>query len=246
MTGRSGCLLVLSLASSLALFFLRVPHIEYVHACPNTGQLTGGDRAGGQHEWRWASTGTRCRSVSNCCNAATTNGCPLDPPHARARARTPQRIEIRHPEDGATITNYTGGGHGMRVILRYEISNAAPGGMSSIAISKDGVPVPCINCQPKRTPSTVEVPFWLTPADYALTVIAHDAAGREVAQSRTRFQVELPAFARQVRVLSTGYHALGSEAGGFRPFEMPPGMNGCIFICVCMYRCVCLEPTTRY
>ena len=230
MTGRSGCLLVLSLASLWRSFSSAFP---YLHACPNTGQLTEGDRAGGHHEWRWASTGTRCRSVSKCCNAATSNGRPLDPPHARARARTPQRIEIRHPEDGTIITNYTGGGRGMRVILRYEISNAAPGGMSSIAISKDGVPVPCINCQPKQTPSTVEVPFWLTPADYALTVIAHDAAGREVAQSRTRFQVELPAFARQVRVLGTSMLWAAMQAG-FGPLK-------CLHAWVYVYTCIHIQ-----
>ena len=230
MTGRSGCLLVLSLASLWRSFSSAFP---YLHACPNTGQLTEGDRAGGHHEWRWASTGTRCRSVSKCCNAATSNGRPLDPPHARARARTPQRIEIRHPEDGTIITNYTGGGRGMRVILRYEISNAAPGGMSSIAISKDGVPVPCINCQPKQTPSTVEVPFWLTPADYALTAIAHDAAGREVAQSRTRFQVELPAFARQVRVLGTSMLWAAMQAG-FGPLKC---LLACLGVCLYVYTC---------
>ena len=91
--------------------------------------------------------------------------------------------------------------------------------------------------------------LWLTPGNYALIVMAHDAAGRKVAQSRTRFQVELPAFARQVRVLGTSDNALGSDGGGSQPFETPRGMPTCMTLYVhsCnVYRCVFLAPTTRY
>ena len=114
---------------------------------------------------------------------------------------SPPRVRVFRPIDGEKITGYHGGGQGMRQMLHYEVQHLPRGGRSRVSIVRNEALVDCKRCA--FTEDVVDRPYWLIPGFYEWTIIVEDANGRELARHRVSCEVELPEYAREVRVLGT-------------------------------------------
>jgi hypothetical protein len=136
-------------------------------------------------------------------------------------------IIIKYPPDGTVISDYRGGGKGHEMSLGYEVEHLPCGGASQIFINgnvigfhfKDNV----LGFHFRDT--VVDRVLWLTPGHYQIEVVVEDDGGKEQSRQGVSVEVELPAYAQQVRVfgthdtLSAILDALGSnESGAFLRF----------------------------
>ena len=113
----------------------------------------------------------------------------------------PPQIAIASPADGAVVTDYRGGGQGTPVSVRYEVRHLPCGGSSQVFVQQDGASVQVHTNRATR--DAVDLPLHFTPGRYRLEVAAYDRAGRERARASVSFEVELPEYARHVRVMGT-------------------------------------------
>jgi hypothetical protein len=113
-------------------------------------------------------------------------------------------VAITQPADGTVVTNYRGGGRGTTVDIQYEVQHLPCGGSSRIFVEQDGtlVQVDASMTQPQTSP-VVRFSIHLTPARYRFGVVVYDRDGRERAREWASCHVELPEYARHVRVLGT-------------------------------------------
>jgi len=135
-------------------------------------------------------------------------------------------ITIKYPQDGTVISDYRGGGKGHEMSLGYEVEHLPCGGASQISINgnvighfKDTV----LGFHSRDT--VVDRVLWLTPGHYQIEVLVEDDGGKEQSRQGVSVEVELPAYAQQVRVFGTHdtltaiLDALGSnESGAFLRF----------------------------
>lgn len=114
------------------------------------------------------------------------------------------RIVIVHPTNGEIVTDYRGGGRGMQIFIRYEVQDLPCGGSSRILLVKDEIPMETMPLPGDlATAAVVDVFFRLTPGHYRLLVVVQDRAGHEKARESVSLEVEVPDYARHVRVMGT-------------------------------------------
>ena len=112
-------------------------------------------------------------------------------------------VAITQPADGTVVTNYRGGGRGTKLDIQYEVQHLPCGGSSRFFVEKDGTLLQVdASTQPQTSP-VVRRSIHLTPARYRFGVVVYDRDGRERAREWASFDVELPQYARHVRVLGS-------------------------------------------
>jgi hypothetical protein len=139
------------------------------------------------------------------CVAATqkTASCSL---HQQEDARVvAPLIIIKYPPDGTVISDYRGGEMGHAMSLGYQVEHLPCGGASQISFNgnvvvfrfKDTVLVS------RFRDTVVDRVLGLTPGHYQIEVVVEDDGGKEQSRQGVSVEVELSAYAQQVRVFDT-------------------------------------------
>jgi len=158
---------------------------------------------------------------------STADDCVREP-----HAGGPHTVFMR-PVDGALIPDYRGGGNGMRVSVQYVVRNLPCGGSSRPEMFFYNLGLWTIverDVFDRWTGQKLDVPVYqsadvnleypLLPGSYRIEVTVKDSAGHDQARDSAEFEIEMPEYARSVRVAGTAdtlaaiSHAISNKRSG--------------------------------